>query len=188
MMARSDSLLTNEGRPVAQSEFRPWLGQRYFPEHSGRRTSPTEFFVIDLITQHDVEPDGQLARHGHLGGSSSSTKGQAAVGAPQSRIEPAGGLRGLDQQKAQQTIALLGEPAKVLSPAAGFFLRNQSHIAGDVLGVREALHRSQDQHRAQRRQRPHAGMSQQALGVGPLRHFLREAFVQFRNPAIQLRA
>ena len=31
-------------------------------------------------------------------------------------------------------------------------------------------------------------MRQQALGVGPLRHFLRDAFVQFRNPAIQLRA
>jgi len=98
-MARSDSRRLRSGRPVAPSDLRPWLGQRYFPEHPGLRTAPTEFFVIDLIAQQDIEPENQLARYGRLGRSSSLAKGQATVGTSPSRIESAGGLPRLDQQK-----------------------------------------------------------------------------------------
>ncbi len=74
-MARSDSLSVCEGRPVAQSEFRSWLDQRLAYEHPGMRTSPTKLRVIDLVPQHDVKRDGQLARHRHLGRSHAFAKG-----------------------------------------------------------------------------------------------------------------
>jgi hypothetical protein len=31
------------------------------------RPAPTRLRVIDLVPQHDIQPDGQLARHRHLG-------------------------------------------------------------------------------------------------------------------------
>jgi len=66
-MATSDSLLICEGRPGAQSDHRPWLGQRYIPEHPGVRTAPNKLRVIDPVAQHDEKTDEQLARHGDLG-------------------------------------------------------------------------------------------------------------------------
>ncbi len=108
------------------------------------RTSPTKLRVIDPIAQHDVKVNGQLARHGDLGRSRAFAKRQATVDAPQSGIKAAGGLRRLDQEKAQQAIALFGQVTEALPSAAGRFLRNQPHVAGDVLGVGKTFHRSED--------------------------------------------
>jgi len=83
-MATSDSLLSREGRPGAQSDFRPWLAQRYFPEHPGVRTAPCtrryraaphKLRVIDLVAQHDVKANEQLAGHGHFRQSVAFAKG-----------------------------------------------------------------------------------------------------------------
>jgi len=134
------------------------------------RTSPTELLVIDLIAQHDEEPDGQLAGHGDLGRRQAFAKGQAPVDTPQARVVAAGDLRRLDQQEPQQAVALLGQRSETLPSAAGVFARNQPPLAGDVLGVGKALHRPQHQHGAQRRQRTHAGVGHQPLGVFTPRH------------------
>jgi len=66
-MASSDSLLFFGGRPGAELYVRSWLDQRYFPEHPGMRSSPTKLLVIDSVSQHDLEPDGQLAGDGDSG-------------------------------------------------------------------------------------------------------------------------
>ena len=82
MTTASDSLLWNERRPVAQSDLRPWLGQRYLPEHPGMRTAPTKLRIVNLVAQHDIESDHQLARHRHFRRSSAFAKSQAAIHAP----------------------------------------------------------------------------------------------------------
>ena len=63
---------------------------------------------------------------------------------------------------------------------------NQPQITGDVLGIREALDRSQHQHRAEGGERTHAGMGHQPLRVFAPRHFLRDALVQFLDPDTEL--
>jgi hypothetical protein len=113
------------------------------------RTSPTKLCVIDPVPQHNVKANGQLARYRHFGHCDALAKGQAAIRPTQSRIVPAGNLRGFDQKKTQQAITLFGQVAETLPSGAGIFFRDQPHLASHVPRVREAFDRTQHQHRAQ---------------------------------------
>ena len=120
MITDSDSLL--RGRPVAQSEFRSWLDQRYFG-HSGRQATSNKLGIIDLVPQHDIEADRQLPGHGHSRLGPTVTEGQALIILLQVRIVAAGALGCLDQQETQKAVALLAEMAETLMPAAGILTR-----------------------------------------------------------------
>ena len=78
-MTTSDSPLGDAGRPVAQSESRPWLGQRYFPEHPGMRTSPTKLLIVNLIPQHNRQTNNQIHGDSYLGNGPALAKGQTLV-------------------------------------------------------------------------------------------------------------
>src|SRR5512135_567264 len=103
------------------------------------RTAPTKLRVINLVPQHNVKANRQFTRYRHFRQSGAFAERQTAIRPLQSRIVTAGGLRGLDQKKAQQAIALFGQVPKALAPAAGILYRNQADVAGDVLGVGEAF-------------------------------------------------
>lgn len=66
-MVFPDSLLDYGGRPVARSESRSWLDERYNPERPGMRTPPVKLFIIDSAAQHHMEPDFAPAPAGFVG-------------------------------------------------------------------------------------------------------------------------
>ena len=96
------------------------------------RTAPTKLCVIDLVPQHNVKANGELAGHRHFGYRGAFAKCQAAISPLQSRVVPAGGLGRFDQEKSQQAIALLGQVPKALLATAGFLLRDQPQVTGQV--------------------------------------------------------
>ena len=55
--------------------------------------------VIDLATQHPVQPHGQFASDGHFGHAAAPAKLQALIDAPQLGIQPRRRLSGFHQQQ-----------------------------------------------------------------------------------------
>src|SRR5580704_13317799 len=99
----------------------------------------TELLVIDLIAQHDPQPDSQLAGHRHACFPQPLLYQFAPIETPQLRIAACRVSASLIPQKAQQRITLFADSAEPPSSPAGTFLRNQAHVAGQRLAVGEAL-------------------------------------------------
>ena len=94
-------------------------------------STTTELLVIDLIAQHDPQPDSQLAGHGHACFSQPLLHQFAPIETPQLRIAACRVSASLIPQRAQQRITLFADSAEPPPSPAGTFLRNQPHVAED---------------------------------------------------------
>ena len=87
----------------------------------------------------------QLPGHRHLRDLSSSAHGQVEELAAPLRLAAHRNLRRFHQQKPQQHVALLADVSQSATIAAGFFCRNQTHIAGDLFPAVKTFRRSDHQ-------------------------------------------
>src|SRR5215472_15176060 len=62
------------------------------------------------------------------------------------RADACGCLSCLDQQEAQQRIALFADVPQLLLASTGVLARNHPHVAADLLATSEPLRRPEDQH------------------------------------------
>jgi hypothetical protein len=114
-------------------------------------SATTELLVIDLIAQHDPQPDSQLAGYRHVCFPQPLLHQFAPIETPQLRIAACGVSASLIPQKAQQWITLFADPSKPPPPPAGTFLRNQPRVAGQRLAIGEPLRVPQEHVGGQRR-------------------------------------
>src|SRR6266436_838757 len=101
-------------------------------------SATTELVVVNLIPQHDPQPDSEFASHGHSRLPQTFLDQFAAVETLQLRI-PAYGVRPrLTPEKPQQRITLFTQPTEPLPPSTGIFTWNHSHITSQGLAVCES--------------------------------------------------
>src|SRR5262245_21350811 len=144
---------------------------------SGAAAAP-ELAVVDLVTEHDVEPNEQFAREGHLRLGAAPPMQYGEVPTLELAIGPRGERGGLSQDPAQKSVALLGDLAKMVFVRRGINGRRQTDVAHDVLAGREAGGRPQDQNGDQGGQRTNTRMREQQLGPGIGRGCLHDTRVE----------
>ena len=144
MMRYSNSLLFREAgslinRPVTFRTIpRFWHPRTGFTAFLLLLSTTTELVVLNLISQHDPQPDPELASHGHTGLPETFLDYFAAVKTLQLRI-PAHRVRpGLTPEKPQQRIALFRQSTEPLPPSTGVFPRNHPYITSQGLAVCES--------------------------------------------------
>src|SRR2546422_11755049 len=91
--------------------------------HRGEGGSPTpaplELVIVDLVAQHNEQPDEQLAGDGNFGFGAPASMHEGEVGSLEVGIH-AGGMRGgLPEGEAEQRAALLGDVAEVVFIGGG---------------------------------------------------------------------
>lgn len=101
-------------------------------------SATAELLVVDLVPQHDPEPDTELASGRDFGLAEPLLGQLAAIETLQFLVLAHGMTDGFTPQEAQQRVALLGERAASLSPAAGVLTGNHADIAGDRLAIQES--------------------------------------------------
>src|SRR5205814_1014124 len=139
------------GRQVAYSLTRSVRGRTTVEIRHSRmgfpilpQLSPTaEFFVIDLIAQHNPEPDSKFPCGRDPGLAHSFLDELATVESFQLRIVSYGMHRRFGPQIAQQRVALLGHVPQPLSLPAAVLTGNHPDIAGNLLGGGKAAGISQ---------------------------------------------
>ena len=98
----------------------------------------TELLVIDLVAQHDPQPDPQFAGGGDARFAQPLLLQLAPVKALQLGIPTDGVHAGLTPEKTQQRIALLTQPTEPLPATAGIFAGDHPHVAHHRFAVGEA--------------------------------------------------
>src|SRR6202030_2834539 len=93
-------------------------------------STTTELLVINLVPQHDPQPNPQFSRGGNSGFPQTLLHQFAPVEPLQFRIPAHGMCRLLTPEKAQQRIPLLAQSSQPLSPAAGVFPGNDADVTG----------------------------------------------------------
>ena len=124
--------------------------------------SAAELVIVDLIAQHDVEPDEEAPGQGHLRFGPAAPPKDGEVDALESGIAPGRERRRLAEHPAQERAALFADmpqPVLVRGRADG---GRQPDVADHVLAAGESAHGAEHQHGRQRRQRPNAGMGHEA--------------------------
>jgi len=99
----------------------------------------TELVVINLISQHDPQPNPKFSRGGNSGFSPDPF---APIFADRTDLvpDPAHCVgRGLTPEKAQQRITLLAQASQPLPPAAGVFPGNDPDVTRQRLAVAESF-------------------------------------------------
>jgi len=148
--------------------------------------SPTaEFFVFNLIAQHNPEPDSKFPCGRDPGLAHSFLDELAPVESFQLRVVSYCMHRRFGPQIAQQRVALLGHVPQPLSLPAAVLTGNHPDIAGNLLGGGKAAGISQKHLGRQRRHRPHTWMRQQSTRLGPLSRLLFHLSIQFLDPPLQ---
>src|SRR5467141_3263548 len=97
----------------------------------------TELLVIDLLAQHDPQPDPELASCGDSRFTPSLLCQLAPVEALQLWISAYGVYGCLAPEKPQEWVTLLAQPAEPLLTAAGVFARNHPHVAHHCFAISE---------------------------------------------------
>src|SRR5882672_12916356 len=131
---------------------------------SRRPTTPSEFLVVNLIPEHDVEPHEQFPGNGDDGFGAAAAPEYGAVVAFEVDFRVRGDQAGLAQDKPEQGTALFGDLAEAAGVGGGVDGRGQAGIADDVLAIREAGDRAEDHDGRQGRQRADAGVGKQEPG------------------------
>src|SRR5260370_26693062 len=126
---------------------------RFWPSRTGITafllllSTTTELVVLNLIPQHDPQPDPQLACHGHARFPQTLLHQFAAVESLQLRILSGGVRSRLTPEKPQQRGTLFAQPTPPLSRATGIFALNHPYrtIQGPAVcgsgGLRQQLPR-----------------------------------------------
>src|SRR6266436_5006354 len=96
-------------------------------------SATTELVVINLIPQHDPQPDPEFASHSDTRFSHAFLDQFAAVETLQLRIPAYRVHRRLTPEKPQQRIALFTQPTEPLPLSTGVFTRNHPHITSQAL-------------------------------------------------------
>jgi hypothetical protein len=92
------------------------------------RATAAELHVINLIAQHDPEPNPQLTRRSDAGFAEAFLWQLPTVKASQRGITTRRMHRGLTPQKAQERIALLAQPTESLPGTARVFAGDHPHV------------------------------------------------------------
>jgi hypothetical protein len=107
-------------------------------------SATTELLIINLIPQHDPQPDSQLARHRHARLAQTFLNQFAAVETLQLWIAACRMCTGLTPEKPQQGTALFGHSAEPLMLSTGVLPRDDAHITGQRLAISETLRIAQE--------------------------------------------
>ena len=132
----------------------------------GRPAPATELVIVDLIAQHNEQPHEELARDGDFGFGTPASMHEREVGPLEVGIHARGMRGGLPEREAEQRAALLGDVAEVMFIGGGVEGRGQADVTDHVLAVVEAGHGPQHDEGGQRRQRPDAGVGDEARTIG----------------------
>ena len=137
-----------------------------------RRRSIQKRSVIELVSEHDVEPAQELPRHRHFPAGTAASVDYGVVETFEIRIAHNRRLARLAEQVPEEGVTLFGNPAKPAFPGRGLDRRSQPDVAHGVLARSEASRGTQRQHAGDGRQWPHARMRNETpgfrMGVGGL--------------------
>src|SRR5207302_5861531 len=97
------------------------------------RTELLQLAVVPALSPHPVQMHRQLTGHRYFRNLSATTHGEVEELTAPLRVAAHRDLRRFHQQKTQQHVALLADVSQTTAVAAGVFLRNQPHVAGDLL-------------------------------------------------------
>src|SRR5215470_985983 len=109
------------------------IARLWHPRHRPHRfllhlSATTELLIINLIPQHDPQPDPQLAGYRHARLSQTFVNQFAAIETLQLGIAACRMCTGLTPEKPQQWTALFGYSAEPLLSATGVFPRDDPYI------------------------------------------------------------
>src|SRR5712691_2216462 len=140
MMTRANSLRSREaGRPINVSVTQGPTPTRASPHtpplRLPRQATTAEFRIVDLIAQHDPQPNPQLPRRRDVGLRESLLRQLASIEALQVRIPSDGMSCCLTPEEPQERIALFGERAQSLPLAARVLARDHADVAGQRFPV-----------------------------------------------------
>jgi hypothetical protein len=157
-------MITTSNSPVKGSGIpNQLLGDRlHTMAISGLSRVRTEFFqllVIPSLAPHPIHANRQLPGHGDLRDFPSSPHGQVEILAAPFRVAAYRDLRRFHQQEAQPRVALFGDVSQSSPLSAGVLQRHQSQIARDLLATRKPIGSPDDQHKGQRGQCTHSGVT-----------------------------
>src|SRR5580658_7938604 len=167
MMIYSNSLFSGEAgslinRPVTfRTIARFWHPRTGITAFLRLLSTTTELLVLNLIPQHDPQPDPQLARHRHTGLPQALLHQFAAVKTLQLWILACRVRPRLSPEKTQQRITLFTQTTEPLSSSTGIFTWNHSYITRQGLAVCESGGIPQEHLGRERGDRPDSGMAHQ---------------------------
>ena len=183
MMSYSNSLLFREAgilinrpvtvRTIARSRH-PRTG---FTAFLLPLSASTELVIVNLISQHDPQPDPQLASSGHSRLPQTFLDQFATIETLQFRVSAYRVCRRLPPKKTQQRIALFAQATEPLPPSTGVFPRDNSHVTGHRLAASEPCWIPQEDVRRQRRDRPHSRVRHQQPCSGTMASLLLDSLV-----------
>ena len=125
------------------------------------RTELFELTIVQSLAPHPIEVNRQLSSHRYLRDFPSSAHGQVEELAAPMRLTVHRDLRRFHQQEPQQRVSLFADVSQPSPIPAGFFRRNQAHIAGDLLATTETFWSANHQLEGQCCQYPNSGMRHQ---------------------------
>jgi hypothetical protein len=163
-----------------------------FFHHSATRATPQanqprhQIWVIDLTSQHPVQPHGQAAGHCHLCNLTSTPEFQPLIQPPQFRIPPGCCLSGFHQQPTHHRIALLADRPDTRPSARTVQAWIQTQITAHVPASWKTVDRAHRQHECQRGQWPHARMRHQASRLPVRCRLLLDRAIQLGNRFLPL--
>src|SRR6266849_11137096 len=140
-------------------------------------SATTELVIINLIPQHDPQPDPEFASHSDTRFSQAFLDQFAAIETLQLRIPAYRVYRRLTPEKPQQRIALFAHTTQPLPPSTGVFTRNHPHITSQGLAVSESCCIAQEYLCRQRRNRSHSRVSHQQPCSGTFQSLLLNSLV-----------
>src|ERR1700691_1029025 len=137
--------------PLARERDAHSSGRRFLlralscSELSRVRTELDPLRILPTVSPYPVQLHCESPGHARLGNVPLSTHRQAHIASSPVRITACCGLGCFHQQETQQRTALLGDVSQPLMTGTGILLRNQSHIAADLLAPTKPF-RSSDIH------------------------------------------
>jgi hypothetical protein len=145
-------------------------------------STTAEFFVLDLVAQHNPEPDSKFPGRRDPRLAHSVLDQLATIESFQLWVFSYGMQRRFGPQVAQQRIALLGQGPQPLSLAATVLTWDHPDITSHLLGGGKAARISEKHFGRQCRQRSHTRMRQQSLRLRSLLRLLFHLSIQFLDP------
>src|SRR5580704_4734369 len=138
--------------------WHPRTGTTAFLPHLA---AATELLVINLVAQHDPQPDPQLASGSHSRFAQSLLCQLAPVEALQLWISAYRVNGCFAPEKTQEWVTLLAQPTEPLLTATGVLTGNHPHVAHHRFAISEPRRVTQKYIGGQRRDRPHSRVAHQ---------------------------
>src|SRR6266849_4739327 len=127
-------------------------------------SATTELVIINLIPQHDPQPDPEFASHRHSR-------------LPQTFLDQFAAVETLQLRIPAYRVCRRFTPEKPQPPSTGVFTRNHPHITSQGLAVSESCCIAQEYLGRQRRNRSHSRVSHQQPCSGTFQSLLLNSLV-----------